>query len=59
MTERERALLGRLALGLTREEIARDLAMSPRTVNRIIAALEQKSKPRISSCSASAPCSWA
>lgn len=42
ITERERALLGRLAAGQTREEIASTQHMSIRTVKRTIANLEQK-----------------
>lgn len=42
ITERERAVLGRLAAGLTREQIAKAEGLSLRTVKRTIADLEQK-----------------
>jgi len=42
ITERERAVLGGLAVGLTREQIAKTEGVSLRTVKRMIANLEQK-----------------
>lgn len=42
LTERERAVLQRLAEGLTREQVQAVESMSLRTVNRVVAALERK-----------------